>query len=114
LNAKTLRILEIWRSGEGVQSLNICHDSMAVEAYSREACMIDALMVANLTNQQTGAGGNLNSTFSGVSGTCYGAAQSVWTQTRRRKFGIYVLYSAMCHLRINGYKPLRAADIPFI
>ena len=36
-------ILNIWRSGYGVISLHVFHNIIPVEAYTREACMIEAL-----------------------------------------------------------------------
>ena len=37
------RILEIWRAGLGVVSLHVFQNVIASEAFTREACMIDAL-----------------------------------------------------------------------
>ena len=36
-------ILNIWQSGYGVISLHVFHNTIPVEAYTREACMIEAL-----------------------------------------------------------------------
>ena len=43
LSAKHSRIISIWNSGQGVVSLHIFHHTTAEEAFTREACMIDAI-----------------------------------------------------------------------
>ena len=40
---KLKMILNIWQSGYGVVSLHLFHNVIPVEAYTREACMIEAL-----------------------------------------------------------------------
>ena len=42
-NAKIQQIQDIWAAGLGVVSLHIFQSVIPVEAYTREACMIDAL-----------------------------------------------------------------------
>ena len=42
-NAKIQQIRDIWAAGLGVVSLHIFQSVIPVEAYTREACMIDAL-----------------------------------------------------------------------
>jgi len=37
------QIIDIWRAGVGVVSLHVFQNVMASEAFTREACMIDAL-----------------------------------------------------------------------
>jgi len=37
------QIIDIWRAGLGVVSLHVFQNVMAVEAFTREASMIDAL-----------------------------------------------------------------------
>lgn len=37
------QILDIWASGHGVVSLHCFQHVIAVEAYTREACLVDAL-----------------------------------------------------------------------
>jgi hypothetical protein len=41
--AKVSRILEVWKDGHGVVSLQVFNNSIAVEGFTREAAMIDAL-----------------------------------------------------------------------
>ena len=40
---KVRQILDIWASGRGVVSLHCFQHVVAVEAYTREACLVDAL-----------------------------------------------------------------------
>lgn len=40
---KVRQILDIWASGHGVVSLHCFQHVVAVEAYTREACLVDAL-----------------------------------------------------------------------
>lgn len=42
-NPKIQQIKDIWAAGLGVVSLHIFQSVIPVEAYTREACMIDAL-----------------------------------------------------------------------
>jgi len=37
------QILDIWQSGFGVISLHVFHNIIPVEAYTREACMVEAI-----------------------------------------------------------------------
>jgi hypothetical protein len=43
VSSKVLQILDIWHAGLGVISLHVFQNAIACEAYTREACMIDAL-----------------------------------------------------------------------
>lgn len=40
-----------------------------------------------------------------------GSALERWTNEQRRVFGIYLLYTALLQLQLDGYKPLRRIDI---
>jgi len=40
---KVMQIMDIWRAGLGVVSLHVFQNVIASEAFTREACMIDAL-----------------------------------------------------------------------
>ena len=42
-SGKVQRILDIWSGGEGVVSLHCFQSVIPVEAYTREACMVDAI-----------------------------------------------------------------------
>ena len=43
LSRKFSRILTIWKSGQGVVSLHVFHNTTAEEAFCREACMINTI-----------------------------------------------------------------------
>ena len=40
--AKVQRIIDVWEAGQGVISLHVFQNVIPVEAYTREACIIDA------------------------------------------------------------------------
>ncbi|KAL9986693.1 hypothetical protein ACROYT_G000869 [Oculina patagonica] len=71
-SAKLQQIKDIWAAGLGVVSLHIFQSVIPVEAYRREACMIDALGLSRLTNKKRG--------------DYYGRAQS-WPTKKRREMG---------------------------
>ncbi|XP_045348439.1 ankyrin repeat and LEM domain-containing protein 1 isoform X3 [Leopardus geoffroyi] len=77
---KVRQILDIWASGRGVVSLHCFQHVVAVEAYTREACLVDALGIQTLTNQRQGH--------------CYGVVAS-WPPTRRRRLGVHLLHRAL-------------------
>ena len=43
MSQKVQHILDIWSSGQGVVSLHCFQNVIPVEAYTREACMVDAV-----------------------------------------------------------------------
>ena len=43
VSTKLQRILEIWSAGYGVVSLQLFHNMTASEAFTREACIIEAI-----------------------------------------------------------------------
>ncbi|KAM7140186.1 ankyrin repeat and LEM domain-containing protein 1 isoform 3-T3 [Molossus nigricans] len=77
---KVQQILDIWASRRGVVSLHCFQHVVAVEAYTREACLVDALGIQMLTNQKQGH--------------CYGVVSS-WSPTRRRRLGVHLLHRAL-------------------
>ncbi|XP_064454181.1 ankyrin repeat and LEM domain-containing protein 1 isoform X1 [Mirounga angustirostris] len=77
---KVHQILDIWASGRGVVSLHCFQHVVAVEAYTREACLVDALGIQTLTNQKQGH--------------CYGVVAG-WSATRRRRLGVHLLHRAL-------------------
>ncbi|XP_075719290.1 ankyrin repeat and LEM domain-containing protein 1 [Rhinoderma darwinii] len=94
--SKVQHILDIWKSGQGVLSLHCFQNTIPVEAYTREASMVDAIGLKMLTNQKKGV--------------YYGAAQT-WTPTRRRRLGVHMLYKAMQIFLAEGERQLRPPDI---
>lgn len=79
-NKKIQHILSIWNEGYGVVCLRVFQNRIPVEAYTREAAMIDALGMQNLKNCK--------------GGDYYGKVVT-WSREEKRKFGRYLLYQAM-------------------
>lgn len=69
---------------------------MAVDAYTREAAMIDAIGIANLANIKRGD---------------YHGLPSNWTTAKRKKFGAFLLHSAASILKLDGVRQIRPKDI---
>ncbi|XP_074161558.1 ankyrin repeat and LEM domain-containing protein 1 [Sminthopsis crassicaudata] len=93
---KVERILDIWASGHGVVSLHCFQNVVAVEAYTREACLVDALGMQVLSNQKKGH--------------YYGAVAS-WPAPRRRRLGVHLLHRALAIFLAEGERQLRPPDI---
>lgn len=93
---KLNRILDIWDNDNGVVCLHLFQNTMPVEAYTREAAIIDALKVDNLCNAK---GGN----FYGVAAT--------WSQKKKTMLGVYLLYKAMMIFLNEGERQLCPTDI---
>ncbi|XP_061594469.1 ankyrin repeat and LEM domain-containing protein 1 [Cololabis saira] len=96
LCTKVQQILQVWNAGQGVISLHCFQNVIPVEAYTREACMVEAVGLKMLTNQKRGD-------FYGV--------VSNWQQKRKRQLGIHLLYRAMQIFLAEGERQLRPADI---
>lgn len=95
-NKKLNLILDIWNSGNGVICLHIFQNVLPVEAYTREAAIISALKLDNLTNVK--------------GGDFYGIA-STWPQKQKKLLGVYLLYKAMMIFFNEGERQLCPADI---
>ncbi|KAK2499283.1 hypothetical protein MC885_018185 [Smutsia gigantea] len=93
---KVHQILDIWASGHGVVSLHCFQHVVAVEAYTREACLVDALGIQTLTNQKQGH--------------CYGVVAS-WPPARRRRLGVHLLHRALLVFLAEGERELQPQDI---
>lgn len=93
---KVRHILDIWASGRGVVSLHCFQHVVAVEAYTREACLVDALGIQTLTNQKQGH--------------CYGVVAG-WPAARRRRLGVHLLHRALLVFLAEGQRELRPQDI---
>ncbi|XP_017153657.1 uncharacterized protein LOC108163087 [Drosophila miranda] len=97
LGSKKLeRILEIWQSENGVVCLHVFHNIMPIDAYTREASIIDAMGLGHLTNLKRG--------------DYYGPAQS-WTMKQRKHLGIALLYKAMHIYLAEGESQLSPSDL---
>ncbi|XP_036421482.1 ankyrin repeat and LEM domain-containing protein 1 [Colossoma macropomum] len=96
LCSKVQHILQVWNCGQGVISLHCFQNVIPVEAYTREACMVDAIGLKMLTNQKRGD---------------YYGVVSTWTAKRKRELGVHLLYRAMQIFLAEGERQLRPADI---
>ncbi|XP_068563599.1 ankyrin repeat and LEM domain-containing protein 1 [Cebidichthys violaceus] len=96
LCAKVQHILQVWNAGQGAISLHCFQNVIPVEAYTREACMVEAIGLKMLTNQKRGD-------FYGV--------VSNWQVKKKRDLGVHLLYRAMQIFLAEGERQLRPADI---
>ncbi|XP_053558906.1 ankyrin repeat and LEM domain-containing protein 1 [Bombina bombina] len=94
--SKVQHILDIWNSSLGAISLHCFQNTIPVEAYTREACMVDAIGLKMLTNQKKGV--------------YYGQVKS-WAPSRRRRLGVHMLHRAMQIFLAEGERQLRPPDI---
>ena len=90
-NKKMKQILEIWNEKQGVVVLHVFHNTIPVEAYTREAAMIDALGLDNLGNCKGGE---------------YYGTVATWTHNEKCELGKYLLYKAMEILMVEGERHL--------
>ncbi|XP_078412210.1 uncharacterized protein LOC144688997 isoform X1 [Cetorhinus maximus] len=96
VSAKLKQILDIWESGQGVISLHCFQNVIPVEAYTREACMVDALGLQMLTNKKRGD---------------YYGVVATWPMKRRRRLGVHMLGRASQIFLAEGERQLRPADL---
>ncbi|CAL8345057.1 unnamed protein product [Gadus morhua 'NCC'] len=96
LCSKVQHILQVWREDQGVVSLHCFQNVIPVEAFTREACMVDAIGLKMLTNQKRGD---------------YYGVVSTWQARKRRELGVHLLYRAMQIFLAEGERQLRPADI---
>jgi len=93
---KVARIRAIWELGSGVVVVQVFHNTIAVEAFTREAALIDAVGCDNLTNLKPG--------------DYYGAA-AAWTPGRRRRLGAALLFKAFKIFLQEGERQIRPVDL---
>uniref|UniRef100_A0A3Q4B155 LEM domain-containing protein n=1 Tax=Mola mola TaxID=94237 RepID=A0A3Q4B155_MOLML len=93
---KVQQILQVWKAEQGVISLHCFQNVIPVEAYTREACMVEAVGLKMLTNQKRGD-------FYGV--------VSNWPVRKKRELGVHLLYRAMQIFLAEGERQLRPLDI---
>ncbi|XP_028896511.1 ankyrin repeat and LEM domain-containing protein 1 isoform X1 [Zeugodacus cucurbitae] len=93
--SKADRIIDIWKSGFGVVNLHVFHNISSYEAYTREAAIIDAISLPNLTNQKRGV---------------YYGPSSKWTANGKKSLGIALLYRAMKIFMTEGEAQLFPCD----
>merc|ERR1719348_1940568 len=93
---KIARIHEIWSEGIGVVVLQVFQNTIAVEAFTREAAMISALGLPNLTNLERG--------------DWYGPAKE-WNQGEKLELGTFLLYNAFKIFLQEGERQIRPVDL---
>ncbi|KAF7656201.1 hypothetical protein LDENG_00045140, partial [Lucifuga dentata] len=93
---KVQHILQVWKAEQGVISLHCFQNVIPVEAYTREACMVEAIGLKMLTNQKRGD---------------YYGVVSNWQTKRKRELGVHLLFRAMQIFLAEGERQLRPADI---
>ncbi|KAG5850815.1 hypothetical protein ANANG_G00086430 [Anguilla anguilla] len=96
LCSKVQHILQVWNAGQGVISLHCFQNVIPVEAYTREACMVDAIGLKMLTNQKRGD---------------YYGIVATWPLKQRRELGVHLLFRAMQIFLAEGERQLRPVDI---
>ena len=96
LSDKIKRIHRIWDSGGGVVVVQMFQNTIAVEAFTREALMIQALGCDNLTNLKAG--------------DFYGTA-SGWEEDKRTELGIFLVFKAFKIFLQEGERQIRPADL---
>lgn len=95
-SAKVNHILDIWDAGLGVISLHCFQNSIPAEAYTKEACIIEAVGLQNLTNIKKG--------------DFYGLCARL-TTSRKRLIGISLLDKALQIFLLEGERFIKPKDI---
>ncbi|XP_014219954.1 uncharacterized protein LOC106647899 [Copidosoma floridanum] len=90
-NSKLQRILDIWDEGKGVVMLRVFQNTIPVEAYTREAAMIEVLSTNKLGNCK--------------SGDYYGVV-ATWRAKEKCELGRYMLFKAMQILLLEGERQI--------
>lgn len=93
---KVQTILDIWGSGYGVVSIQVFNNSIGVEGLTREAAMIDAIGLDNLSNVRPG--------------DYYGPAAS-WSAEQKLLLGTFLLYRAFKIFLQEGERQIRPVDL---
>lgn len=95
---KLNKIIDIWKDSSklGVCCLQIYHNIIPAEAYTREASIIDAIGLNNLTNLKRGD---------------YYGVTSGWKMRQRKHLGVALLYKAMQIYLAEGESQLMPFDL---
>lgn len=133
LCSKVQHILQVWNAGHGVISLHCFQNVIVLEAYTREACMVDAIgkemlrwAAGIVLNVLCSTNFHLNVCIVSSSpfdlliglkmltnqkrGDYYGVV-STWPVLRKRELGVHLLYRAMQIFLAEGEWQLWPADI---
>lgn len=93
---KLKKIVDIWKAQQGVVCLHVFNNIMPCEAFSREAAIIDAIGVENLTNLKRG--------------DYYGVSRS-FSSRQKKQMGIGLLHRACCVYLAEGESQLLPYDL---
>ncbi|XP_076102149.1 uncharacterized protein LOC143071614 [Mytilus galloprovincialis] len=93
---KVKHILDIWNDNVGVVSLHCFQNVIPVEAYTREACMVDSVSLNRLTNKKRGD-------YYGISST--------WSMKEKRRMGVFFLKKALQIFQGEGERQILPMDI---
>ncbi|EFX60861.1 hypothetical protein DAPPUDRAFT_70389, partial [Daphnia pulex] len=93
---KVEKILDIWKNGDGVISIEVFKNSLPVVAFNREAAMIEAIGLSNITNIKRGQ--------------FYGSCKS-WSNSDKRRWGCLLLFKAFHIFLHEGENQLRPGDL---
>lgn len=97
LNSKKIsNIIDIWKSKKGVVCLHTFNNIMPVEAYTREAAIIDAIGLENLSNMKKGE--------------YYGVAKN-FSMRQKRQLGVALISRALRVFLAEGESQLLPFDI---
>ena len=96
LSKKIKCIHKIWGKGKGVVILDCFPNVISEEALTREACMISAIGLDQLTNMRNGS---------------YYDISKEWTMVQKRNMGIYFLEKALQKFKEEGETQICRSDI---
>ncbi|KAG1705462.1 Ankyrin repeat and LEM domain-containing protein 1 [Nymphon striatum] len=96
ISQKEQHILDIWDSGNGVISLHCFQNIIPAEALTREALMIDSIVLQNLTNIRKGN---------------YNGDTTKWSTSKKCMLGAYFLHKAFRIFLIEGERQLFPVNI---
>ena len=109
IGRKMAKILDIWADGHGVVSLHVFQNSLPVEAYCREAALIDAVGLANAGGgglANAGGGGLANAKRGDYYGVCTG-----WSDADKRLWGAHLIHKAFQIFLHEGERQIRPVDL---
>lgn len=93
---KLKRIDNIWKAGKGVICLNVFHNITGLEAFSREASIIEAIGLDSLTNLKRGE---------------YHGIVKTWPMRDKKQLGTVLLFKSFKIYLSEGESQLRPTDI---
>ncbi|XP_055682093.1 ankyrin repeat and LEM domain-containing protein 1 [Lutzomyia longipalpis] len=96
LNKKFNRIMDIWDCEKGVVCLHVFHNIIPVEAYTREAAIIDCLGLQHLTNLKRGE---------------YYGITTGWSMRKKKQMAIGLLFKALQVYLAEGESQLSPRDL---